>query len=137
MPRILAEAKVCVTLERKERMLAMPVVQLDNQTLQRMMEEDSSLQLLDVRTPQEYYLLGHIPGARLLPIYELPDALNGLSRELKTVLVCEHGVRSVDASYYLLQNGFEQVYNLSAGMAEWNGPRAFASSNDGERQPSA
>lgn len=110
----------------------MPVVHLNNEDLKRLLEEDSSLQMLDVRTPQEYFQLGHIPGSRLLPIYALPDALPTLNPRLKTVLICEHGVRSADASYYLSQNGFEQVYNLSAGMAEWNGPRVFTSSDGGE-----
>jgi rhodanese-related sulfurtransferase len=110
----------------------MPVVQLNNEELQRLLEKDPGVQLLDVRTPQEYFLLGHIPGSRLLPIYSLPDALPTLNPKLKTVLICEHGVRSADASYYLLQNGFEQVYNLTSGMAEWNGPRVFTSSDGGE-----
>lgn len=108
----------------------MTVVNLDNQALQQLLLDEPGVQLLDVRTPQEYYLLGHIPQARLLPIYQLPDEVPSLDANLKTVLVCEHGIRSMDASYYLLNNGFNQVYNLTSGMAEWNGPREFASSED-------
>ncbi|HEY9746890.1 MAG TPA: rhodanese-like domain-containing protein [Oculatellaceae cyanobacterium] len=115
----------------------MPVVNLNNEELQQLLAQEPDIQLLDVRTPQEYWLLGHIPEARLLPIHMLPDALPTLNPSLKTVLVCEHGVRSIDASYYLLQQGFHQVYNLTAGMAEWNGPRVFASLSDEGGQASA
>jgi rhodanese-related sulfurtransferase len=105
----------------------MTVIQLANEDLQRMLAEEPELLVLDVRTPDEYFTLGHIPGARLLPIHELPSQIQALEPERKTVVICEHGVRSANASYFLEQHGFSQVYNLSAGMAEWNGPRAYAS----------
>ncbi|HEY9685342.1 MAG TPA: rhodanese-like domain-containing protein [Coleofasciculaceae cyanobacterium] len=105
----------------------MTVIHLANEDLQRMLAEEPELLLLDVRTPEEYFMLGHIPGARLLPIYELPGQLQALEPERKTVVICEHGVRSANASQYLEQQGFKQIYNLTAGMAEWNGARAYAS----------
>jgi len=105
----------------------MAVVNLNNAELQKLMQDEPELLLLDVRTPQEYYGLGHIPGSRLLPIHELPGQLPSLNPAQKVVVICEHGIRSHDASQYLLYNGFQQVCQLTAGMAEWNGPRAFAS----------
>jgi len=105
----------------------MPVVDLNNSELQKLMAETPDLLLLDVRTPEEFYGLGHIPGARLLPIHLLPDNLGGLDPEKPVAVICEHGVHSADASFYLARKGFKQVYNLSAGMAEWNGDRTFAS----------
>jgi rhodanese-related sulfurtransferase len=105
----------------------MTVIQLTNEDLQRMLAEEPELLLLDVRTPEEYFTLGHIPGARLLPIHELPGHIQTLEPQRKTVVICEHGVRSANASYYLEQQGFTQLCNLTAGMAEWNGPRAYAS----------
>lgn len=106
------------------------MINLKNDELTKLLEAEPGVQLLDVRTSQEYYGLGHIPGARLLPIHMLPDELGSLNAEQKTILICEHGVRSADASYYLMQRGFKQVYNLTAGMAEWNGPRSFALLDD-------
>lgn len=105
----------------------MPITQLDNGQLQSLLSEQAELQLLDVRTPEEYHQLGHIPGARLLPIHLLPDSLPLLNPDLPTVVVCEHGIRSADAAWFLVSKGFERVYNLTAGMAEWNGPREYAS----------
>lgn len=109
----------------------MPVINLSNQELSQLLQSEVDLQVLDVRTPPEYMVLGHLPQAKLVPIQVLPLQLSTLNPELKTVVICEHGVRSMDASHYLLQNGFKQVYNLALGMAEWNGEREFASPEAG------
>ncbi len=105
----------------------MTVTNLDNASLQKLMIEEPEVLLLDVRTPEEFTMLGHIPGAHLLPIHMIPDQMAGLDPERKTVVICEHGVRSYDASHYLAHNGFKSVYQLAAGMADWNGPRSFSS----------
>jgi len=47
--------------------------------------EEGSFTLLDVRQPSEYEQ-EHIPGAKLIPITKLPDAMNELDPE-KPVLV--------------------------------------------------
>lgn len=105
----------------------MPVTHLTNDELQTLRDSEPNLLLLDVRTPPEYDQLGHIPGATLLPIYELPGHLQNLNPTQKTVVICEHGMRSADASHFLAHHGFQHVYNLTHGMAAWNGDRAFAS----------
>ena len=109
----------------------MPVTQLENEQLIQLLNDNppgkSDIQLLDVRTPEEYFALGHIPDSRLLPTYELPGHLATLNPKALTVVICEHGIRSADAGHYLVHNGFDKVCNLTAGMAEWNGPREYAS----------
>src|SRR5688572_5686463 len=99
----------------------MPVINLTNDDLKAMLAAEPNLLVLDVRTPPEYYQLGHIPGATLLPIYELPGQLQNLNPAQKTVVLCEHGVRSADASHFLAHHGFQHIYNLTHGMADWNG----------------
>jgi rhodanese-related sulfurtransferase len=99
---------------------------LDNQGLKRFLERPEPPLVLDVRTPEEYDALGHIPGSVLIPTYELPARLSTLNPVQPVVVVCEHGVRSVDACYYLLQNAFQSVYNLQQGMAFWDGERTFS-----------
>lgn len=106
----------------------MSVTSLTNQQLQTMMAQEPNLLLLDVRTPQEFYGLGHIPGALLLPIQELPEQMATLNASQPTVVICEHGVRSWNASHFLAHHGFQAIFNLTAGMAEWDGPRVFESS---------
>jgi rhodanese-related sulfurtransferase len=79
---------------------------------------------LDVRTPDEFAGLGHIPGALLLPVDLLVSGLAALPRDGRPLLVtCEHGIRSAHAARLLVAAGFPQVLNLAGGMSRWTGPR--------------
>jgi rhodanese-related sulfurtransferase len=99
---------------------------LDGDALKRLLETEKPLLekpiLIDVRTSEEYHQLGHIPGARLLPLHTLPQEFSSLNPEIPTVLICQHGVRSWDAACYLHQQGFSKLYSLDGGMSIWDGP---------------
>ncbi|HKY30954.1 MAG TPA: rhodanese-like domain-containing protein [Candidatus Polarisedimenticolia bacterium] len=85
------------------------------------------VRLLDVRTPEEYRDLGHIPGATLLPIDLIAAAPATLPVDDRPLLVyCEHGVRSAAAARFLARAGFPQVLNMTGGMSCWTGPRDHA-----------
>jgi sulfur dioxygenase len=83
--------------------------------------------LLDVREPEEYTgELGHIAGARLIPLRELPErAETELApfKEQDIVVICRAGVRSVTAAAILAGLGFDHVCNLKGGMLDWNDAR--------------
>ena len=82
------------------------------------------IRVLDVRTSQEFKVLGHIPGAMLLPVQIIASAPAILGESDTPVLVtCEHAVRSKIAARLLAQAGFTQVYELAHGMALWDGAR--------------
>lgn len=82
--------------------------------------------VLDVRTPQEYEGLGHIPAAILIPVDLIASAPATLSDRSRPVLVyCEHGMRSLQAAAFLLRAGFEDVRNLAGGLCRWTGPRDY------------
>jgi tellurite methyltransferase len=88
---------------------------------------DAGALVLDVRTPGEFVALGHIPGAKLLPVNLTACAPALLDDGEAPVLVCcEHAVRSRVAARLLAQAGFTRVYELADGMAAWNGPRVFS-----------
>ena len=113
-------------LDTLVRMNTPAITQLDNAALEQLLEtEGDALQVIDVRTHDEHLHLGHIPSAKLFPLHLLHETAPTLDKERKTVLVCEHGVRSMDASLYLCHLGFNQVYNLTYGMAAWSGPRVY------------
>jgi rhodanese-related sulfurtransferase len=84
--------------------------------------KDSKVQLIDVRQPEEYTgELGHIEGAKLLPLGELP--LRGhdeISPQHPVVFICRSGGRSTQAGIWALDNGYEHVFNLAGGMIAWN-----------------
>lgn len=79
---------------------------------------------LDVRTRQEFVHLGHIPGAKLLPVDLIASALAVVDPMGPPVLVCcEHGVRSAHAAEALDRAGLPNVLNMTGGMSCWTGPR--------------
>jgi|SRR3954454_5789808 sulfur dioxygenase len=80
----------------------------------------STLQILDVREPAEFNgPLGHIPGAKLIPLGQLSGRLAELSRDQPIVAVCRSGARSAQATEILCSAGFIQVANLPGGMLRW------------------
>jgi rhodanese-related sulfurtransferase len=88
--------------------------------------ESGVVHVLDVRTPDEYTALGHIPDARLLPVDLIASAPAVLPRDGKPVLVyCEHGVRSAAACRWLAKAGVAPLLNMAGGMSRWTGRRAF------------
>ncbi len=95
---------------------------INNAQLQALLDAGNTV-VLDVRTPMEWQALGAIPGATLLPIQELMARLGELDKSAPTAVICEHGVRSWDAAFYLAQQGFATVYNHTEGMHAWDGPR--------------
>jgi len=74
--------------------------------------------LVDVREPGEYEIC-RIPGARLIPLGELPARVGELDRSDEIVLHCKGGGRSAKALSLLRQAGFENLRNLTGGIRAW------------------
>lgn len=76
--------------------------------------------LVDVRAPDEFNgELGHLEGARLLPLDELRARMGELSAEKPIVFICQSGKRSAMAAGILRKAGNARVANLAGGMAAW------------------
>src|SRR5438309_54492 len=67
--------------------------------------------------------LGHVPGARLVPLGSLMKRTGELQKEKPVVTVCRSGARSAQATVLLGKAGFERVANLSGGMLRWRAQR--------------
>lgn len=79
---------------------------------------DGGALMLDVREPAEW-TAGHIPGATLIPLGELPGRLAELPRDRMIVTVCRSGNRSAEARDILLSAGYEAVASMTGGMNQW------------------
>lgn len=78
----------------------------------------SGLILLDVRTPEEW-AEGHIEGAILIPLDELPNrAAAELPQDAEIVVYCRSGNRSAQAAAYLVDAGYTNVSDLG-GIIDW------------------
>ncbi len=85
--------------------------------------------LLDVRQPGEYEL-GHLPGAKLIPLPQLADSLKELDAAKPIIVYCAVGGRSRMATQLLTNLGFKDVFHLQGGIQAWEdrtatGPREF------------
>lgn len=84
-------------------------------------EHQARLRILDVRTPAEFDgELGHLRGAILLPLDELPARLGELAGDLPVIVVCQSGARSARGAQLLETAGLSRVANLSGGMLRWS-----------------
>jgi len=80
----------------------------------------AALQLVDVRTPQEF-AQGHVPGAKNLPLDELLPThpiMAALSKDEPVYFVCRSGSRSGVATQQMASAGFRSV-NVEGGTLAW------------------
>lgn len=73
--------------------------------------------VVDVRQPDEYEE-GHIPGAVLVPLGEVPERLGDLPSDGTVYVVCRSGGRSASAVGFLLEQGVDAV-NVDGGTMAW------------------
>jgi len=83
------------------------------------LDKGDKLVLLDVREQWEFDL-AKLPNSTLIPLGTLPHSLAKLSRENEIIAICHHGMRSADATNFLLQQGFSNVKNLVGGIDAWS-----------------
>jgi len=78
------------------------------------------VQIVDVRAAEELSgPLGHIPGARSIPLEEIGAQAATLDRGVPVVAVCRSGARSAQAVVLLQRAGVRDVANLAGGMLRW------------------
>ena len=74
--------------------------------------------ILDVREPSEAAICS-LPGARLIPLGELPRRLGELDPSAEIVVHCKSGRRSAQAVALLREKGFTRASNLTGGILSW------------------
>ncbi len=90
-------------------------------TCQEVLEHKESIQVVDVRTNTEFKgELGHIDGAILNTLDDLPTKLKDLDKSKTTVFVCRSGGRSTQATLLAKEKGFTSCFNMQGGMLAWN-----------------
>ena len=97
----------------------MPIKQLSAIELKTKMQENEQLFLLDVREPFEF-THGHIEGSVTIPLNQIPQRLREIDMEQEVVLICHHGMRSMQAANFLSQVGYKQISNLVGGIDAWS-----------------
>ena len=76
--------------------------------------------LLDVREPWEFET-ACIDGAKLMPMGDVPSrAHQELDPDDHVVVICHHGVRSMNVTAWLRQQGFEKAQSMRGGIDAWS-----------------
>ena len=88
--------------------------------LKAMSDAGQEFTLLDVREPWEFET-AHIGDSIHIPMGDIPARCNQeLDPEKHIVVVCHHGVRSMNVTVWLRQQGFENVQSLRGGIDRWS-----------------
>ncbi len=72
--------------------------------------------LVDVRRPEEYEE-GHVAGAVLIPLHELPDRIAELPPS-PLYVICRSGSRSATAVDFLAEQHIDAI-NIAGGTLAW------------------
>lgn len=115
---IMTEDSVLSVLDKKdfEELISTPLIKTVNQKVGKSMVETGHVPI-DVRYAEEFDD-AHIPGAILMPLFELRNRMQELDKSKKYVVYCHSGSRSAVATLVLSQNQFD-VVSLEGGLRDW------------------
>lgn len=94
------------------------VPEITPQELYERLKRGDPVHLLDVREEVESQI-SRFPGARIIPLAQLPIRLDEIHREDVWVVYCRAGVRSAKAADILIKAGYPHVYSLRGGINAW------------------
>lgn len=98
-----------------------PVMQQTTvQELKKRIDAGENLAIIDVRNPDEHER-GAIPGARLIPLPELPARVDEIEdlKDKELIIHCQKGGRSARACGILTSRGFTGTVNVEGGYDAW------------------
>lgn len=90
--------------------------------VQRRLHSGEKLALVDVREPSEFQL-ARIPGAELIPMRTVPAELSRLdaqAEETPLIVICHHGVRSLNVVHWLREQGVAACQSMAGGIDRWS-----------------
>ncbi|MFL5754343.1 MAG: rhodanese-like domain-containing protein [Bacteroidia bacterium] len=88
------------------------------QELKAMKDAAEDFQLIDVREEHEFEMCNI--GGELIPMGEIMDQADNISRDKKVIVHCRSGKRSASVIMALeQQHGFDNLYNLKGGILAW------------------
>jgi CRP-like cAMP-binding protein len=111
-----------------------PLIKTVHPSVARTMVE-TGYKLLDVRYAEEFDD-HHIPGAILMPLYELRNRMDELDKKQRYIVYCHAGGRSALATLILIQNQFD-VLSLEGGIRDWPFETTSVESTVGEHRTQA
>lgn len=82
--------------------------------------KEKKARLIDVREPWEFQTAS-IGGSVLMPMGDVPSRANQeLDPDERLIVLCHHGMRSLNTTVWLRNQGFEQAQSLRGGIDAWS-----------------
>ena len=105
--------------EGKDMSGAISYEQISQEEAKRIMDSEAGYVIVDARTESEY-AEGHIPGAILMPEYEVAERAESLIEDKSTLILvyCRSGRRSKIAAEELVKLGYTNVKEFG-GIIDW------------------
>ncbi len=100
---------------------ALPL-EITPQDVQRRVDAGERLTLIDVREPPEFQA-ARIAGAELIPMRTVPAELQRLEAAADSttlVVLCHHGVRSLNVVNWLREQGVANCQSMAGGIDRWS-----------------
>lgn len=94
-------------------------IQIRPEELASALKASQTLQLLDVRTPEEHKI-ARIEGAQLVTDALAREVTERWPKDTPIVVHCHLGERSVEAAFFLIDQGFTNVKSLAGGIDAWS-----------------
>ena len=88
------------------------------QSLEKILGEDPSVQVVDVRSRSEW-LKGHLPGAISIPLLDLDSSGQFIDPSRPSLVYCYEGYRATTAASILLRHGAREIGILIDGIEGW------------------
>ncbi len=89
----------------------------------RLSSNEETLQLIDVREPQEL-AISRVDGFVNLPLSEYEQWSEQISTRFdphkETLVLCHHGMRSAQMCQWLVTQGFTNVKNITGGISAYS-----------------
>jgi adenylyltransferase/sulfurtransferase len=78
-----------------------------------------AIRIIDVREPHELNI-ARLENAIAIPLRNLPEQVGRIDGSEDIVVICRSGRRSAFATRFLLDAGFQRVFNLTGGLLAWS-----------------
>jgi rhodanese-related sulfurtransferase len=86
------------------------------------LDQPGNAVLIDVREPEEF-AVSHLENSCLIPMRNIPAELQKLDEWAETqnlLVLCHHGVRSLQVVAWLREKGIDGCYSIAGGIDRWS-----------------
>jgi rhodanese-related sulfurtransferase len=100
----------------------MPGLEIEPREAEQMLKREGKAVIIDVREPEEF-AQARMEPAKLIPMGSIAAAfgeLEALADESTLLVLCHHGVRSLQVAAWLRERGIEDCYSIAGGIDRWS-----------------